>query len=57
MWQTYPWQLGDAVCRLKGIILELTSYVSVMTILMFSFERYLAICHSFRFIYAGVTSF
>lgn len=51
MWQQYPWPLGGALCHIKGLVAEFTSYVSVMTILMFSIERYLAVCHSFRVVY------
>eukprot|EP00090_Calanus_glacialis_P021828 TRINITY_DN33669_c0_g1_i1.p1 TRINITY_DN33669_c0_g1~~TRINITY_DN33669_c0_g1_i1.p1 ORF type:complete len:422 (+),score=119.18 TRINITY_DN33669_c0_g1_i1:180-1268(+) len=44
-WQQYPWVLGELACRVRAFLSEMTSYCSVLTILSFSFERYLAICH------------
>ncbi|XP_045480343.1 neuropeptides capa receptor-like [Harmonia axyridis] len=44
-WHQYPWILGVFFCKLRGLISEMASYVSVMTIVVFSTERYLAICH------------
>uniref|UniRef100_A0A914UTB4 G-protein coupled receptors family 1 profile domain-containing protein n=1 Tax=Plectus sambesii TaxID=2011161 RepID=A0A914UTB4_9BILA len=49
-WNQYPWDFPDFVCHLKALIAETTSYVSVLTILSFSIERYIAICHSFMFV-------
>ncbi|KAL3267207.1 hypothetical protein HHI36_011343 [Cryptolaemus montrouzieri] len=44
-WHQYPWMLGIFFCKFRGLISETASYVSVMTIVVFSTERYLAICH------------
>lgn len=44
-WQQYPWPLGEIVCKLRALIAEMTNYASVLTIVAFSLERYLAICH------------
>ncbi|XP_059482623.1 neuropeptides capa receptor-like [Neocloeon triangulifer] len=44
-WHKYPWELGVTVCKLRVFIPEATSNASVLTILAFSMERYLAICH------------
>jgi len=44
-WQQYPWILGETVCKLRAFITEMTNYASVLTIVAFSLERYLAICH------------
>ncbi|XP_046394966.1 neuropeptides capa receptor-like [Ischnura elegans] len=44
-WQQYPWSLGEAFCKFRALISEMTSYTSVLTIVAFSMERYLAICH------------
>ncbi|XP_046440100.1 neurotensin receptor type 1-like [Daphnia pulex] len=44
-WQQYPWALGEIVCKLRALIAEMTNYASVLTIVAFSLERYLAICH------------
>ncbi|XP_013788011.1 neuropeptides capa receptor-like, partial [Limulus polyphemus] len=44
-WQQYPWQLGETVCKLRAMVAEMTSYASVLTIVAFTTERYIAICH------------
>ncbi|XP_015593512.1 neuropeptides capa receptor-like [Cephus cinctus] len=44
-WQQYPWIWGLKLCRLRAFVSEMSSYVSVLTIVAFSMERYLAICH------------
>ncbi|XP_069688229.1 neuropeptides capa receptor-like [Periplaneta americana] len=43
-WQQYPWVLGETVCKLRALLSEMSSYSSVLTIVAFSTERYLAIC-------------
>lgn len=47
-WQQYPWALGVALCKIRAYVSEMSSYVSVLTIVAFSMERYLAICHPLR---------
>nr|XP_050850076.1 neuropeptides capa receptor-like isoform X1 [Vespula vulgaris] len=44
-WQQYPWTLGVALCKIRAYVSEMSSYVSVLTIVAFSMERYFAICH------------
>ncbi|XP_078048146.1 neuropeptides capa receptor-like [Augochlora pura] len=44
-WQQYPWALGLGFCKIRAYVSEMSSYVSVLTIVAFSMERYLAICH------------
>uniref|UniRef100_A0A1I7URT6 G_PROTEIN_RECEP_F1_2 domain-containing protein n=1 Tax=Caenorhabditis tropicalis TaxID=1561998 RepID=A0A1I7URT6_9PELO len=44
-WHQYPWPFPDYVCNLKALIAETTSSVSILTILIFAIERYVAICH------------
>ncbi|XP_023710114.1 neuropeptides capa receptor isoform X1 [Cryptotermes secundus] len=43
-WQQYPWVLGETLCKLRALGSEMSSYTSVLTIVAFSTERYLAIC-------------
>ncbi|CAD6189234.1 unnamed protein product [Caenorhabditis auriculariae] len=46
-WQQYPWPFPDIVCNLKALIAETTNSVSIMTVLFFAIERYIAVCHPF----------
>ncbi|CAH1160283.1 unnamed protein product [Phaedon cochleariae] len=44
-WYQYPWIFGQPVCQGRALISEMASYVSVLTVVTFSTERYVAICH------------
>ncbi|KAF7284555.1 hypothetical protein GWI33_021938 [Rhynchophorus ferrugineus] len=44
-WHQYPWTFGLIFCKLRALISETASYVSVLTVVAFSTERYIAICH------------
>ncbi|RWS27185.1 alpha-1B adrenergic receptor-like protein, partial [Leptotrombidium deliense] len=46
LWHQYPWNLGLLVCQMKHLISEATSYASILTLVTFTLERYLAICGS-----------
>ncbi|XP_027201251.2 neuromedin-U receptor 2-like isoform X1 [Dermatophagoides pteronyssinus] len=46
LWHQYPWQLGSVMCSLKTLILEGTANASVLTLVAFTVERFLAICGS-----------
>jgi len=43
-WHQYPYPFGEAFCKIRSFLSESASYASVLTILSFSLERYLAIC-------------
>ncbi|VDO67585.1 unnamed protein product [Heligmosomoides polygyrus] len=49
-WSQYPWPFPDLFCNLKALIAETTNYASIITILLFSIERYIAVCHPFVFV-------
>lgn len=44
-WHQYPWLFGLPFCKFRALIAEACSYVSVLTIVAFSMERFLAICY------------
>ncbi|XP_028969157.1 neuromedin-U receptor 2 [Galendromus occidentalis] len=44
-WHQYPWQLGNTMCDLRALVTEASAYASILTIVTFSTERYIAICH------------
>ncbi|XP_037871467.1 neuropeptides capa receptor [Bombyx mori] len=47
-WHVYPDLFGNSVCKLRAFISETTTYASVLTVVAFSMERYVAICHPFH---------
>ncbi|KAF5303420.1 hypothetical protein FQR65_LT18989 [Abscondita terminalis] len=47
-WNQYPWILGESFCKISVLLIcrnAEATYVSVLTIVAFSTERYLAICY------------
>lgn len=44
-WHQYPWLFGLAFCKFRALIAEACTYCSVLTIVAFSMERFLAICY------------
>ncbi|XP_050299268.1 uncharacterized protein LOC126738137 isoform X2 [Anthonomus grandis grandis] len=44
-WHQYPWPFGLYFCKFRALISETASYVSVLTVVAFSTERYIAICY------------
>ncbi|EJY57320.1 AAEL017335-PA, partial [Aedes aegypti] len=44
-WHQYPYNLGLVFCKMRALMSEASTYVSVLTIVAFSMERFLAICH------------
>lgn len=44
-WYQYPWPFGEAFCKFRSYATESCSYASVLTIVAFTVERYIAICH------------
>lgn len=48
IWRAYPWPFGDFGCKMLTVASELVTHVSIFTMIVFTFERYIAICHPFR---------
>lgn len=44
-WNQYPWPFDEIFCKLRPLFSDACSYASVLTIVAFSVERYIAICH------------
>lgn len=49
IWFPFSSSSGDATCRIYNFLFEACSYATVLNIASLSFERYLAICHPFRY--------
>lgn len=49
IWFPFSSSSGDASCRIYNFLFELCSYATILNVVTFSFERYLAICHPFRY--------
>jgi neuromedin U receptor 1 len=47
IWSKWPYVFGQAFCLIRGLAAETSSNASVLTITLFTIERYLAICHPF----------
>jgi len=48
IWESYPWRFGEPYCLLKTMLTEMTASASILTIVAFTVERYIAICHPLR---------
>ncbi|EZA50650.1 hypothetical protein DMN91_003685 [Ooceraea biroi] len=47
VWCKYPYIFGEGFCVLRGLASETSTNASVLTIVAFTVERYVAICHLF----------
>ncbi|XP_050346613.1 pyrokinin-1 receptor-like isoform X2 [Nymphalis io] len=47
IWSKWPYIFGNIFCVLRGLAAETSTNASVLTITLFTVERYLAICHPF----------
>lgn len=48
IWSKWPYIFGSAFCLIRGLAAETSTNASVLTITLFTVERYLAICHPFQ---------
>ncbi|XP_041984594.1 pyrokinin-1 receptor-like [Aricia agestis] len=47
IWSKWPYIFGPVFCVIRGLAAETSTNASVLTITLFTIERYLAICHPF----------
>lgn len=47
IWSKWPYVFGNTFCMLRGLASETSTNASVLTITLFTIERYLAICYPF----------
>lgn len=49
IWFPFTSTSGDAACKIYNFLFEACSYATILNVATLSFERYLAICHPFRY--------
>ncbi|KAM3851368.1 G-protein coupled receptor 39 [Vipera latastei] len=49
IWNPFSTTKGDLTCKLYSFLFEACSYATVLHVATLSFERYIAICHPFKF--------
>ncbi|XP_045495239.1 pyrokinin-1 receptor-like [Colias croceus] len=47
IWSKWPYVFGHTFCVIRGLAAETSTNASILTITLFTIERYLAICHPF----------
>lgn len=47
IWFKWPYIFGNTFCVIRGLAAETSTNASILTITLFTIERYLAICHPF----------
>ncbi|XP_028447944.1 G-protein coupled receptor 39 [Perca flavescens] len=49
IWFPFTTEQGDAPCKIYNFLFEACSYATILNVATLSFERYVAICHPFRY--------
>lgn len=50
IWFPHNYQFTQTICILQGLLSETSTNATVLTIASFTIERYIAICHPFRYV-------
>lgn len=50
IWFPHNYTFSTTVCLMQALFQELTMNATILTIVAFTIERYIAICHPFRFV-------
>lgn len=50
IWFPHSYHFTQTICILQGLLSETSTNATVLTIASFTIERYIAICHPFRFV-------
>lgn len=50
IWSPFNYPFTQKICILQGVLSETSTNATVLTITSFTIERYIAICHPFRFV-------
>ncbi|XP_006003579.1 G-protein coupled receptor 39 [Latimeria chalumnae] len=49
IWDPFATRSGNAACKIYNFLFETCSYATILNIATLSFERYIAICHPFKY--------
>ncbi|XP_020388776.1 G-protein coupled receptor 39 [Rhincodon typus] len=49
IWNPFSTTSGDATCKIYNFLFETCSYATILHVATLSFERYIAICHPFKY--------
>ncbi|XP_067891210.1 G-protein coupled receptor 39 [Heterodontus francisci] len=49
IWNPFSSSSGNATCKIYNFLFEICSYATILNVATLSFERYIAICHPFKY--------
>lgn len=56
IWFPHNYRFTHTICILQGLLSETSTNATVLTITSFTIERYIAICHPFRFVLCSLSA-